>query len=99
MHVYVQNFYLCSFFLRPSFDTILNQVAVQRKRPFVERVLNFWMLKRQSRNNVPLIRRLQAHPQPPKAKQTVSSYLLLLWSLTLASAAKHDYFSSRLIAD
>ncbi|XP_028304047.1 bromodomain-containing protein 1-like isoform X1 [Gouania willdenowi] len=52
-----------------SFDTILNQVAVQKKRPFVERVLSYWVLKRQSRNNVPLIRRLQANPQPPKAKQ------------------------------
>ncbi|XP_069018439.1 bromodomain-containing protein 1-like isoform X1 [Embiotoca jacksoni] len=52
-----------------SFDTILNQVSVQRKRQFVERVLSYWVLKRQSRNNVPLIRRLQANPQPPKAKQ------------------------------
>lgn len=52
-----------------SFDTILNQVAVQRKRLFVERVLSYWVLKRQARNNVPLIRRLQANPQPPKAKQ------------------------------
>ncbi|XP_008280391.1 bromodomain-containing protein 1-like isoform X2 [Stegastes partitus] len=51
-----------------SFDIILNQVAVQKKRLFVERVLSYWVLKRQSRNNVPLIRRLQANPQPPKAK-------------------------------
>ncbi|XP_060932510.1 bromodomain-containing protein 1-like isoform X2 [Limanda limanda] len=52
-----------------SFDTILNQVAVQRKRLFVESVLSYWVLKRQSRNNVQLIRRLQANPQPPKVKQ------------------------------
>ncbi|XP_029282920.1 bromodomain-containing protein 1-like [Cottoperca gobio] len=52
-----------------SFDTILNQVAVQRKRVFVERVLSYWVQKRQSRNNVPLIRRLQANPQPPKVKK------------------------------
>ncbi|XP_072292041.1 bromodomain-containing protein 1-like isoform X1 [Eucyclogobius newberryi] len=52
-----------------SLDTILNQVSVQRKRPFVERVLSYWVLKRQARNNVPLIRRLQANPQPPKTKQ------------------------------
>nr|XP_040024861.1 bromodomain-containing protein 1-like isoform X1 [Gasterosteus aculeatus aculeatus] len=56
-----------------SFYTILNQVAVQRKRVFVERVLSYWVQKRQSRNNVPLIRRLQSHPQPPKVKQTVSA--------------------------
>lgn len=59
--------------MRVSFDTILNQVAVQRKRLFVERVLSYWVQKRQSRNNVPLIRRLQANPQPPKAKQMVSA--------------------------
>ncbi|XP_077600549.1 bromodomain-containing protein 1-like isoform X1 [Stigmatopora nigra] len=54
-----------------SLDTILNQVAVQRKRPFVERVLSYWVLKRQSRNNVPLIRRLQANPpQTPKSSST-----------------------------
>lgn len=53
----------------PSFDAILNQVAVQRKRQFVERLLSYWVLKRQSRNNVPLIRRLQANPQPSKAQQ------------------------------
>lgn len=58
-----------------SFDTILNQVAVQRKRVFVERVLSYWVQKRQSRNNVPLIRRLQANPQPPKVKQMVSVLL------------------------
>uniref|UniRef100_A0A3P8YKV6 Bromodomain containing 1b n=1 Tax=Esox lucius TaxID=8010 RepID=A0A3P8YKV6_ESOLU len=46
-----------------SFDTILNQVSVQKKKVFVERVLSYWMLKRQSRNGVPLIRRLQANPQ------------------------------------
>lgn len=55
-----------------SFETILNLVAVQRKRVFVERVLSYWVQKRQSRNNVPLIRRLQANPQPPKSKPTVS---------------------------
>ncbi|KAL0968009.1 hypothetical protein UPYG_G00261000 [Umbra pygmaea] len=55
-----------------SFDTILNQVSVQKKKAFVERVLSYWMLKRQSRNGVPLIRRLQANPQPAKPEQLVS---------------------------
>lgn len=71
-----------------SFDTILNQVAVQRKRLFVERVLSYWVQKRQSRNNVPLIRRLQANPQPPKAKQTVSA-ADTRWLLTV----QHDPFN------
>ncbi|KAM9376803.1 bromodomain-containing protein 1-like isoform 1-T1 [Pholidichthys leucotaenia] len=53
-----------------SFDAILNQVSVQKKRPFVERVLSYWVLKRRSRNNAPLIRRLQANPKPPRDEQT-----------------------------
>ncbi|XP_056907461.1 bromodomain-containing protein 1-like isoform X1 [Takifugu flavidus] len=52
-----------------SFELILNQVAVQRKRSFVERVLSYWVQKRQSRNNVPLIRRLQANPQTIRDSQ------------------------------
>ncbi|XP_076152408.1 bromodomain-containing protein 1-like [Alosa pseudoharengus] len=55
----------------PSFppqrlNTILNQVSLQKKRVFVELVLNYWTLKRQSRNGVPLIRRLQSCLQAPK---------------------------------
>lgn len=49
-----------------SFDTILNQVSLQRKKPFVEQAFNYWLLKRQSRNGVPLIRRLQTTIQTQK---------------------------------
>ncbi|XP_078805323.1 bromodomain-containing protein 1 isoform X5 [Oryzias latipes] len=84
-----------------SFDTILNQVAVQRKRPFVERVLSFWMLKRQSRNNVPLIRRLQAHPQPPKAKQVDQreSSRALKEQLKVWHRLRHDLERARLLLE
>uniref|UniRef100_A0A3Q2ZBD4 Bromodomain containing 1b n=1 Tax=Kryptolebias marmoratus TaxID=37003 RepID=A0A3Q2ZBD4_KRYMA len=80
-----------------SFDTILNQVAVQRKRQFVELVLSYWVLKRQSRNNVPLIRRLQANPQPPKAKQHMVSALreqLKVWH-----RLRHDLERARLLLE
>lgn len=50
-------------------QTILNQVSVQKKRAFVELVLNYWTLKRQSRNNLPLIRRLQTSLQSKKNAQ------------------------------
>ncbi|KAF4081413.1 hypothetical protein AMELA_G00161130 [Ameiurus melas] len=52
-----------------SFNTILNQVSVQKKRQFVERVLSYWMLKRQSRNGVPLIRRLQTSSHTQKVSR------------------------------
>ncbi|XP_030627245.1 bromodomain-containing protein 1 [Chanos chanos] len=55
----------------PSFpperlNTILNLVSLQKKKVFVELVLNYWMLKRQARNGVPLIRRLQSSLQSQK---------------------------------
>ncbi|XP_029017588.1 bromodomain-containing protein 1-like isoform X2 [Betta splendens] len=58
----------------PSFpahrlQTILNQVSVQKKKAFVELVLNYWTLKRQSRNGLPLIRRLQTKLQCQKNAQ------------------------------
>ncbi|XP_072529367.1 bromodomain-containing protein 1 isoform X3 [Salminus brasiliensis] len=58
----------------PSFspqrlNTILNQVSLQRKKVFVELVLNYWTLKRQSRNGLPLIRRLHSSLQSQKTTQ------------------------------
>ncbi|KAK5621138.1 Bromodomain-containing protein 1, partial [Crenichthys baileyi] len=50
-------------------QTILNQVSIQKKRAFVELVLNYWTLKRRSRNGLPLIRRLQTCLQSQKNAQ------------------------------
>uniref|UniRef100_A0A1A7Y2P9 Bromodomain containing 1 n=1 Tax=Iconisemion striatum TaxID=60296 RepID=A0A1A7Y2P9_9TELE len=85
-----------------SFDTILNQVAVQRKRQFVEQVLSYWVLKRQSRNNVPLIRRLQTNPQPPKSKQhTVQKETnqTLREQLKVWHRLRHDLERARLLLE
>lgn len=62
-------FRLVSFRLQ----TILNQVSIQKKKAFVELVLNYWKLKRQSRNGLPLIRRLQTSLQSQKNAQPVCS--------------------------
>uniref|UniRef100_H3CMT2 Bromodomain containing 1 n=1 Tax=Tetraodon nigroviridis TaxID=99883 RepID=H3CMT2_TETNG len=58
----------------PSFpahrlQNILNQVSIQKKKAFVELVLNYWKLKRQSRNGHPLIRRLQTSLHAQKNTQ------------------------------
>ncbi|XP_068458607.1 bromodomain-containing protein 1-like isoform X1 [Clinocottus analis] len=84
-----------------SFDTILNQVAVQRKRVFVERVLSYWVQKRQSRNNVPLIRRLQANTQPPKVKQMdrVETNQALKEQLKEWHRLRHDLERARLLLE
>ncbi|KAM6895425.1 bromodomain-containing protein 1-like isoform 1-T1 [Xenentodon cancila] len=50
-------------------QTIMNQVSIQKKKAFVELVLNYWTLKRQSRNGLPLIRRLQTSLQGQKNAQ------------------------------
>ncbi|XP_053097608.1 bromodomain-containing protein 1 isoform X3 [Pangasianodon hypophthalmus] len=50
-------------------DSILSQVSLQRKKAFVELVLNYWTLKRQSRNGLPLIRRLHSSLQSQKTAQ------------------------------
>ncbi|CAL8329100.1 unnamed protein product, partial [Boreogadus saida] len=58
----------------PSFplqrlQSILNQVSIQKKKAFVQLVLNYWTLKRQARNGLPLIRRLKTSTQSPKTVQ------------------------------
>ncbi|XP_059191380.1 bromodomain-containing protein 1-like isoform X1 [Centropristis striata] len=85
-----------------SFDTILNQVAVQRKRVFVERVLSYWVQKRLSRNNVPLIRRLQANPQPTKVEQEqerIETNQTLKEQLKEWHRLRHDLERARLLLE
>ncbi|XP_057692839.1 bromodomain-containing protein 1-like isoform X1 [Corythoichthys intestinalis] len=85
-----------------SLDTILKEVAVQKKRPFVERVLSYWVLKRQSRNNVPLIRRLQANPpQTPKSSSADRSKTnkVLKEQLKEWHRLRHDLERARLLLE
>uniref|UniRef100_A0A3B1KAV2 Bromodomain containing 1b n=1 Tax=Astyanax mexicanus TaxID=7994 RepID=A0A3B1KAV2_ASTMX len=85
-----------------SFNTILNQVSVQRKRLFVERVLSYWMLKRQSRNGVPLIRRLQTTVQTQKApeqEQREEDCRVLKEQLKDLHRLRHDLERTRLLLE
>ncbi|XP_077326343.1 bromodomain-containing protein 1 isoform X4 [Lithobates pipiens] len=47
-------------------NKISNQVSIQRKKQFIERVHSYWLLKRLSRNGIPLLRRLQSSLQSQK---------------------------------
>lgn len=51
--------------LSPFFrlSKITNRLTIQRKSQFMQRLHSYWTLKRQSRNGVPLLRRLQTHLQ------------------------------------
>ncbi|OCT85910.1 peregrin [Xenopus laevis] len=42
---------------------ITNRLTIPRKSQFMQRLHSYWTLKRQSRNGVPLLRRLQTHLQ------------------------------------
>ena len=48
-------------------------MSIQKKRAFVQLVLNYWTLKRQARNGLPLIRRLKTSSQSPKTVQQVGT--------------------------
>ncbi|KAI4875069.1 hypothetical protein NFI96_033361 [Prochilodus magdalenae] len=50
-------------------NKICTGVSVQRKNQFMQRLHNYWLLKRHSRNGVPLIRRLHSHLQTQKTEQ------------------------------
>ena len=54
------------YFITPCvfrLSKIVSRVAVQKKSQFIQCLQAYWMLKRQSRNGVPLLRRLQATHQ------------------------------------
>ncbi|KAI2542096.1 bromodomain and PHD finger containing 3, partial [Homo sapiens] len=44
-------------------NKICSGLSFQRKNQFMQRLHNYWLLKRQARNGVPLIRRLHSHLQ------------------------------------
>lgn len=52
-----------SLFHVPRLSKITNRLTIPRKSQFMQRLHSYWTLKRQSRNGVPLLRRLQTHLQ------------------------------------
>ncbi|XP_042553962.1 bromodomain-containing protein 1 isoform X3 [Dipodomys spectabilis] len=61
---------VCAPYIPPQrLNRIANQVAIQRKKQFVERVHSYWLLKRLSRNGAPLLRRLQSSLQSQRSSQ------------------------------
>ncbi|KAF6117613.1 bromodomain containing 1 [Phyllostomus discolor] len=61
---------VCAPYIPPQrLNRIANQVSIQRKKQFVERAHSYWLLKRLSRNGVPLLRRLQSSLQSQRSTQ------------------------------
>lgn len=63
-------------------NRIANQVAIQRKKQFVERAHSYWLLKRLSRNGAPLLRRLQSSLQSQRNTQQVRAHASSAFSVT-----------------
>lgn len=83
-------------------QTICNQVSVQKKRAFVERALNYWTLKRESRNNLPLIQRLQTSLQSKRnaqPKQNDEESQALREQLKEWHRLRHDLERTRLLLE
>uniref|UniRef100_A0A9J7YRC4 Bromodomain containing 1 n=1 Tax=Cyprinus carpio carpio TaxID=630221 RepID=A0A9J7YRC4_CYPCA len=89
----------------PSFsperlNTILSQVSLQKKKAFGELVLNYWMLKRLSRNGVPLNRRLQTSLYSQKnAQPTEEETQALKEQLKEWQRLRHDLERARLLLE
>uniref|UniRef100_A0A3Q2UXQ4 Bromodomain containing 1a n=1 Tax=Haplochromis burtoni TaxID=8153 RepID=A0A3Q2UXQ4_HAPBU len=83
-------------------QTILNQVSIQKKKVFVELVLSYWRLKRQSRNGLPLIRRLQTRLQSQKnvqPRQSEEESRALKEQLKEWHRLRHDLERARLLLE
>lgn len=70
------NLYYYYFFSFQRLNKICTGVEVQRKNQFMQRLHNYWLLKRQSRNGMPLIRRLHSHLQAQKTAEQVRTEIM-----------------------
>lgn len=52
-------------------NIICKGIIFQRKNQFMQRLHNYWLLKRQSRNGVPLVRRLHSNFQSQRNTEQV----------------------------
>ncbi|EEC16454.1 bromodomain and PHD finger-containing protein 1, brpf1, putative [Ixodes scapularis] len=77
---------------------IATLTSLSRKQPFLERLLGYWTLKRQSRNGVPLLRRLQmAHPGRRDTKESDPECSVLREQLKFWQRLRQDLERARLL--
>ncbi|XP_069550099.1 bromodomain and PHD finger-containing protein 3 [Brachyistius frenatus] len=83
-------------------NIICKGILLQRKNQFMQRLHNYWLLKRQSRNGVPLVRRLhsniqsQRNTEQPEVDEKISAAreALRYWQ-----KLRHDLEKARLLVE
>ncbi|XP_056452636.1 LOW QUALITY PROTEIN: bromodomain and PHD finger-containing protein 3 [Gadus chalcogrammus] len=86
----------------PRLNIICKGILFQRKTQFMQRMHNYWLLKRQSRNGVPLVRRLHTNVQPqrpaepPEVDEKVSA---AVEALRYWQKLRHDLEKARLLVE
>ncbi|TRY81725.1 hypothetical protein DNTS_031313 [Danionella cerebrum] len=83
---------------------ITSNLTVQRKSQFMQRLHSYWTLKRQSRNGVPLLRRLQTHLQSQRNNTEVrevceEKHSVLKEQLKAWQRLRHDLERARLLVE
>ncbi|XP_075690197.1 peregrin isoform X2 [Rhinoderma darwinii] len=81
---------------------ITNCLTLQRKSQFMQRLHSYWTLKRQSRNGVPLLRRLQTHLQSQRnceQKDSTDKNWMLKEQLKSWQRLRHDLERARLLVE
>uniref|UniRef100_A0A8C5H5K8 Bromodomain and PHD finger-containing protein 3-like n=1 Tax=Gouania willdenowi TaxID=441366 RepID=A0A8C5H5K8_GOUWI len=78
-------------------NIICKGVILQRKNKFMQRLHSYWLLKRQSRNGVPLVRLLHSNNQPQRnteKKVSAAREALRYWQ-----KLRHDLEKARLLVE
>ncbi|XP_059806402.1 bromodomain and PHD finger-containing protein 3 isoform X1 [Hypanus sabinus] len=83
-------------------NKICSRLSIQRKTQFMQRLHNYWMLKRQSRNGVPLLRRLHSHLQTQRnaeQKEQDEKNSAVKEQLKYWQKLRHDLERARLLVE
>uniref|UniRef100_H2Y6G3 Uncharacterized protein n=1 Tax=Ciona savignyi TaxID=51511 RepID=H2Y6G3_CIOSA len=85
---------------RDKVNHISRNLNIQKKGLFLQRLLSYWTLKRQSRNGVPLLRRLHSHVQSHKQQEAgASQQSELIGQLKFWNRLRHDLERARLLIE
>ncbi|NWU88415.1 BRPF3 protein, partial [Upupa epops] len=83
-------------------NKICSGLSLQRKNQFMQRLHNYWLLKRQARNGVPLIRRLHSHLQSQRnaeQKEQDEKTSAVKEELKYWQKLRHDLERARLLVE